>query len=230
MNYRKDKIVEETKELAAFSRSATEKGEVTILGRVFTVLPKVFDPRIFFSTAWFADNVAKFVKGESDFCEVGCGTGAVTITALIENKDLKAVAVDINCNAVENTKQNIDHYELSQRVKVFESDVFDGIPDGLKFDSIFWAMPFGYLDEKEEVDIVDLQTFDPGYRAIKKFFKTAHNYLKPTGRILVGFSHEIGTDELLEKLTQENGFKLTLLATEEGTEKSPVTMQIYQAK
>lgn len=228
--YRKDKIVDETKELASTTRTNAESGEVTICDRSYIVLPKVFDPRVFFSTNWFASSIAKLVQGESSFCEVGCGTGAVTITTLLENPELQAVAVDINPHAVQNTKENSEKYGLVQRLEVFESDVFNAIPSETTFDSIFWAMPFGYLEEGESVDVVDTNTFDPGYRAIKKFFETADQYLKPDGRLLVGFSHEIGNDELLEDLTQKNNFSLALLLSEEGTEKSPVTMQIYECK
>jgi len=228
--YRKDKIVEETKELASTSRTNTDKGNVTILGRSFVVFPKVFDPRIFFSTTWFAKKVAELVKDEELFCEVGCGTGAVVITVLLENKDIKATAVDINPFAVQNTQENAVTCKVKERLEVFESDVFDDIPTGRKFNSIFWAMPFGYVEPLEEMDIVDLQTFDPGYRAITKFFITARNYLNENGRLLVGFSKEIGTEELFHNLVKENGYSIKLLATCESTEKSPVTMQIYEVK
>ncbi len=228
--YRKDNIVQETKELAQAARENTEKGEAIILGRTFAVFPKVFDPRIFFSTNWFAENISKLVQGDTHFCEIGCGTGAVTVSALLTNPELHAVAVDINPHAVDNTKDNAGHYNLQERLEVFVSDVFDTIPKDSKFDSIFWAMPFGYLEEGEEVDIVDTNTFDPGYRAIEKFFAETHLYLKSEGRLLIGFSHEIGTDELLQEICNQHGFKLKLLMTEQGTEKSPVTMQIYEAR
>lgn len=230
MNYRKDTIVQETKELAAASRDNTEKGEVTILGRPFVVMPKVFDPRVFFSTAWFADTVSKLVSGESDFCEIGCGTGAVSITVLLENPLLEAIVGDVNPYAVVNTIENAELHGVEERLGVLESNVFDNFPKSKKYDSIFWAMPFGYVEEDEEMDVVDLQTFDPGYRAIKQFFETAQNYLKPNGRLLIGFSHEIGTDELLEEIAKKNNFSLKLIAEEKGTEKSPVTMQVYEGK
>lgn len=230
MNYRKDKIIEETKELAAASRMNTEKDEVIILERTFVVQPKVFDPRIFFSTAWFAENVARLVKGEADFCEIGCGTGAVTIISLLENQTLEAVVGDVNSYAVVNTNENAKFHKVKDRLNVLESDVFDNFPKSKKYDSIFWAMPFGYMEADEQVDLIDLQTFDPGYRAIRKFFETARQYLKPNGRLLVGFSREIGTEELLEQLVKENKFSMKLLCEEQGTEKSTVTMQIWEMK
>jgi methylase of polypeptide subunit release factors len=229
-SYRKDTIVQETKELAAASRHNTNVGTVEILERIFEVQSKVFDPRIFFSTKWFTKRVSELVREETSFCEVGCGTGAVVITVLLENPTITGTAVDINEYAVENTKTNAQRFNLNNRLEVYESDVFDAVPTNKRFDSIFWAMPFGFVESDEQMDVVDLQTFDPGYRAISKFFQTAHKYLKEEGRLLVGFSKEIGTEELLHRLVEENNFSIKLLATEEGTEKSPVSMQIYECR
>lgn len=228
--FKKEKIVSETKTLANHSRYLDKNEEVKIQNRTFIVHPKVFHPGVFFSSNWFAEQIATLVKNESHFCEVGCGTGVVVITTAIENPDLQVVAVDINEQAVENTKENAVFHGVDNRVSVLHSDVLDAITPSRQFDSIFWAMPFGYLDENETVDIIDLQTFDPGYQAIEKFFKTAKYYLKENGRLLVGFSEEIGTRELLDELIEKYGFTAKLLVKEEGLEKSVVTMEILEVR
>lgn len=228
--YIKEKLVKETRELSNHSRTMSNIDNVEIQGREFNIHPKVFHPGIFFSSNWFAGEVSKLVLGENSFCEVGCGSGVVVCTALINNPQLEATAIDINECAVENTKENSKRYSLENRLACMHSDVLDNVRPSNQFDSIFWAMPFGYLDPEEEIDIIDMQTFDPGYRAIEKFFRTAKDYLSENGRLLIGFSEEIGTRELLNKLADKYGFSLELIKKEEGLEKSPVTMEILEAR
>ncbi len=228
--YIKEKLVKETRELSNHSRTMSAIEVVEIQGKEFVIHPKVFHPGIFFSSNWFAEEVSKLMEGEKNFCEVGCGSGVVVCTTLINNPQLEATAVDINEWAVENTKENSKRYSLENRLTCVQSDVLDNIKPNNQFDSIFWAMPFGYLNPEEEIDIIDIQTFDPGYKAIEKFFQTAKGYLSEKGRLLIGFSEEIGTRELLNQLADKYSFSLELIKKEGGLEKSPVTMEILEAR
>jgi methylase of polypeptide subunit release factors len=228
--YKKIKLVEETAALAAHSRTMIKNEVAKIQGRDFVIYPTVFNPRIFFSSDWFAGEISALVKDEPDFCEVGCGTGVVSITVALESLRTKVTALDINAAAVANTQKNVFSYFLERRVRYQQSDVLNALSPNRQFDSIFWSMPFGYLEPEENADIVDLQTFDPGYRAIELFFKTGKTYLKKGGRLLIGFSEEIGTKELLNNLVKKYRYSLKLLAKQPGMEKSPVTMEILEAK
>ncbi len=228
--YKKDKFVEETKVLAGHSRRMVKNEEVIIQKRPFVVYPKVFHPGIFFSSDWFAGEISRMVFGEKDFCEVGCGTGAVSITVALQDVRINVTAVDINEAAIKNAEGNAMTYETGRRTYFQQSDVLNGVIPNRQFDSIFWSMPFGYVEPEEEMDMVDLQTFDPGYRSIERFFKTGKAYLKKEGRLLIGFSEEIGTRELLDELAEKYGYSLKLLSKQPGMEKSPVTMQILEAR
>jgi 23S rRNA G2445 N2-methylase RlmL len=87
-----------------------------------------------------------------------------------ENPELVVYSTDINPKAPELTILNAQENQMSDRIHAYCGDVLDSIPSEIKAESIFWAMPFGLLDSHEELTGHDWQVFDPGYRAIKKFF------------------------------------------------------------
>lgn len=223
----KDKYVEETRSLTKLSREMEAPETVSICGLELIVFPQVFNPGVFFSSCWFAKAVSKFVQKThaQSFCEVGSGTGIVSITIAKENEDVQITACDVNPEAVRNTQENAERTGV--QIAVSQSDVFSKISG--KFDVIFWALPFGYLESGENVDLVDTQTFDPGYRAIETFFKDGATRLNPSGTLLFGFSPEIGHMELITTFADRYGWELSLVEEEEGTEKSSVRMQIYAA-
>jgi methylase of polypeptide subunit release factors len=226
---KKDAYVQETRSLAAHSRAMTHKEVLPYLDKELVVYPEVFHPGIFFSSQWYAQQVAELVAETKSFCEIGCGTGIVTMTVALQNPNLACMALDISKAAIENTQENTAAWGLAARVEVVQSDVLSALPAEKKLDTIFWALPFGYLEPTEELDTVDQQTFDPGYASIEKFFKDGKEHLDDAGRLLFGFSEEIGTFELIEHFAKTYGYSLKLLAEHRGIEKSPVSAQIYEA-
>lgn len=223
----KNNFIDSTRELI----NKSNKSEEVVIGGVRIITdPEVFNPAVFFSSEWFADHVSGLVNGEKVLIEVGCGTGIVSIRSAKDNTDLVVYATDINKKAAEQTKINSKLNGVEDRVVAYSGDVFDSIPNNVKADSIFWAMPFGYLEPENELAGRDNQVFDPGYRAIRKFFTEAKDHLNTSGRLLVGFSIDIGHFELLENIAKENGFTLTKLIDTKGVEKESVSMEIYEAK
>ncbi len=194
----------------------------------FIVHPAVFNPGPFPSTRWFAEYVREYVKNQNYFCEVGCGAGIISCLAAIANPKLKIIATDINPFASETTKINVDKLHLAQQITVVEGDVFEAVDKTHKFDTIFWALPFGFLDPGAKVDLLDMQLFDPGYRATRKFLKEAKAYLKPNGVILLGFSDDLGNTDLLEDIAREAGVAFEKVAEKEMQEKENISFQILK--
>lgn len=181
---------------------------IDIEGKDFYIHPKVFHAGKFPSSLWYAEIVAKRVAQEQDFCEVGCGTGLTSCLVASHNPDIMVVATDINPHAEENTEKNARSMSVSNRVRSICGDVLDGLSKKDLFETIFWALPFGFLDPGTQLNLEEMQVFDPGYRAIRKFFKTAKSHLKPGGRLLIGFSTELGDVHLLHKFASEFNLKL----------------------
>ena len=87
-----------------------------------------------------------------------------------------------------NTEANIKKLGLSKHARAIESDVFDQIPENETFDIIYWNYP--WLPESEEYayqDEVERGLFDHDYKYLKKYLHDARKFLKPNGRIFLGF-------------------------------------------
>lgn len=223
----KKQYIDATRELI---NTAQTSRDVTISDISITTDPEVFDPALFFSSEWFAEEISNLVKDETVLIEVGCGTGIVSIKSAKSNPALHVYATDINPKAKELTRLNAECNEVTERIDAYAGDVLDAIPESVQADSIFWAMPFGYLEPEETLTGRDTQTFDHGYRAIKKFFESAPKYLKDGARLLIGFSTDIGHFDLLQEIAAQNDFTLALLKQTKGIEKDAVSMEIYEAR
>ncbi len=206
----------------------TDWEKAVVEGYEFMVHPAVFNSASFASTAWFSSVLKESIDGKADFCEVGCGAGVESCLVALANPQMNVVATDINPFASENTKLNADALGIGNLLEVFSGDVFDGIPKGRKFDLIFWALPFGFLDPGTTVTLEEMQVFDPGYRAIRKFFATASDFLKPGGQVLIGFSPDLGNPELLHELALAAGIELSVLAETELEEKDKLRFEMLR--
>lgn len=226
----KYKYLEGTANLLKKEEKITKPHYTSIGKNKLVVFPRVFNPDIFFSSKWFARRIPEIVKGEQDFLEIGCGTGIVSIMTALSDLRQSIVASDISKDAVKNVEENVRLHHLQKRVAVFQGDVFDGLPLRRKFDTIFWALPFGYAEPGTLLSPYEAQVHDAGYTYIQKFFAEAAQFLKPSGRLLVGFSSDIGHLKLLRKIAQESGFALKRKEKCKGMEKDQVSMEIWEAR
>ena len=206
----------------------TDWNKTIVDGQEFLIHPAVFNSSSFPSTAWFSAVLKEKLKGQEDFCEVGCGAGVESCLLALDNPGMKVVSTDINPFAGENTKLNANRLKIGNQVETIDGDVLDGIPVRKKFDSIFWALPFGFLDPGAAVTMEEMQVFDPGYRAIRKFFNTAKNFLKEKGQLLIGFSPDLGNQDLLEELAKQAGLKTEVIAETEIQEKETIVFQVIR--
>ncbi len=177
-----------------------------VCGKTFLVMPNVFAPTYFMDTPFFAENLP-IQEGES-FLEIGSGTGVVSIMAALKGAG-EVYALDINPSAVENTRRNIFRFGLDNKMMALQSDVYDSLPPGKKFDTIFWNVPFGVVDE--ELSDLEKAVFDQGYESVRRFIVEAKDRLKEGGRLLLGFSTDEGRFELIEKFAKEGGLEIKLL-------------------
>ena len=223
----KEAGVEQTRTFLQQSRQ-TDWDKTMIESKEFLIHPAVFHPGSFPSTAWYAAAVREQVRGQKDFCEIGCGAGVVSCLVALDNTDVQVVATDINPFASENTKLNADKLGVGERVVVSTGDVLDGVPSERTFDSIFWSLPFGFLDPGASVTLEEMQVFDPGYKAIRKFFRTAKQFLKPGGQLLIGFSSDLGHAELLEDLAKEAGIKVEKIKEHTMQEKDTLVFELLR--
>ncbi len=194
--------------------------------RSFLCFSNVFSPKYFMDSKIFAQNLPD-LKGE-DFLEIGCGTGAVSIHAAWKGAQ-RIVSTDINPVAVENTLANIRAYNLTHVIDVRNGDLFAPLHQSEKFDTIFWNTPNGFV-ETDPATMLERAVFDPQYRYTERFISQAKVWLKPNGRLLIGFSSTLGRLDLLEKFCKQAGIELRLLLQEWSTEIHPVRFELFEAR
>ena len=107
--------------------------------------------------------------------------------------------------------------------------IFLNLSKSEKFDSIFWAMPFGYV-KKKNLSLSEKTVFDTEYSSITRFINEASGYLNEDGRLLIGFSTVAGHYGLLQKLLEQQGFKHKIIATTNIKEKRSLSFQIIEAR
>lgn len=200
--------------------------QVKVLEQDFWAHHNVFSPEFFASTAIQNRNFP-FKEGES-FLDIGSGVGVTSVIAAKRFHN-RVVALDINPDAVEMTQKNIAAHSLGDVAECRKSDLFSALKPGEKFDTIYWDLPYVESEENAKLDLLRRAVSDPGYVAIKRFFKEVANHVKENGRVIVGFG-TLGNYELLEKIAQENGYALEQISSEKHPYRGGISYSLLLLK
>ncbi|CDF57305.1 peptide chain release factor N(5)-glutamine methyltransferase [Thermobrachium celere] len=133
--------------------------------------------------------------------DVGCGSGAISITLAKEIEGSTVYALDLMETPIKVTKINAKRLGVEDRVKVLKSDVFESLPKELEGNvDIVVSNPPYIKDEVIPTLMVDVKDYEP-YEALSggedglKFYRRISNdalrFLKKDG--LIAF--EIGYDQ-----------------------------------
>ncbi len=208
------------------NRAVVSAYDIEYKNLTYTVLPGVFAPDIFKASYlfldFFLDNVV--LSPEQSFLEIGCGAGLVSINVAVGGCH-NVVASDISPAAVKNTRLNSVRHDVSDRMEIYQSDVFSSIETGQTFDLIYWNMPFTWTDKVPE-DVLEASLYDTNYRGLHSFVSGAGSFLKPDGKVLLGFSNSGGHLIAVDLLASKYNF-LTSIVTEK-TYKDGFTLQLIQ--
>lgn len=181
-----------------------ERVTVDFNGLKLVVLPNVFAPE-----PWdyniLSKTVLKEVNQSDKVLDMGTGTGVQALIAA--NKSVDVTAVDVNPFAVECAKLNSEINNVSSRLKVKQSDLFENVTG--TFDVIIFDPPFRWSKPRDEWE---RSCADENYATMNAFFEQAKNYLTPTGKILIHFGTS-GDLSYLKQVIQKNGYTLKQLLT-----------------
>ena len=154
-------------------------------------------------------------KGESvQFTEIGVGSGVIAVTLLAELPLAQAIATDIAAGALKAAQQNAVVFNVSDRLKLFETDCLDGIDrrQGIGFDFIVSNPPYIASPEIETLSD-EVRRFDPhaaldggedGLDIYRRILRQAGALLKPSGRLYLETGH--GQHDALAGMAKEIGW------------------------
>lgn len=172
-------------------------GRQEFYGLDFLVMPGVLIPRP--ETEIVVENAIEILRGKdaARFCEVGVGSGCISVSILKNVAAATAVGSDISAKALQIAAQNAELHEVANRLELKISDVFANLA-AEKFDLIVSNPP--YIARE---DIVNLQSevrdFEPfvalsdnenGLTIVERIVKGAPQFLKANSFLLmeIGFN------------------------------------------
>ncbi|XP_041779967.1 MTRF1L release factor glutamine methyltransferase [Anopheles merus] len=149
---------------------------------------------------------------ETLFLEIGCGTGAISLSLLKHAPKSSAIAIDQSRYACELTRENAETVGLHERLRIFKHKVVDDLPaelGGQKFDMIVSNPPYvpsvliPTLDPEVKIyeDLRALDGGNDGLTVIKAILRIAGRHLAKDGVLWleVDSAHPPIIEEFLSK-------------------------------
>jgi release factor glutamine methyltransferase len=184
-------------------------GRQEFYGLEFEVTPDVLIPRP--ETELIVENAIEILCGKpsASICEIGVGSGCISISILHEVKTANAIGLDISEKALEIAQRNAQLHHVAERVSFKSSNIFDELKDE-KFDLIVSNPPYIPLADIENLQ-AEVRDFEPlnaltddrnGLSIIKKIIDRSPDFLKPDGFLLmeIGF----GQSEKVREMFSSN--------------------------
>lgn len=191
--------VTHVEQMLASLSSCKEKVDVIVEDISITVFPDVFSPRLSHSSDFIMENW-EIEKGQ-DVLDIGCGCGILGLFAV--KKGAKSLtAVDINPQAVKNTRYNLMKYGYEKKSFLFVGDSLTALGNQKKYDRIILNAP--YWNRKARNNI-EMSCYDKDYKFLTNVLNESKNLLKPNGKLFLCFSDQGDTD-IVNLLIQKNKY------------------------
>jgi release factor glutamine methyltransferase len=168
-------------------------------------------------TELLVEFVCKNAPLNAEICELGTGSGAISISIAYERSDLHISASDISKKALQYANKNLNKYQLGN-IEFFEGHLFSPFNKDKKFDLICANLP--YVSEAEYHDLPEeVKNFEPvnallsgidGLDLIAETIETAPDFLKKNGLIILEHGETQGEKikELFHKLNHYNNIEI----------------------
>lgn len=172
--------------------------EAYLYGYQFYVDERVIVPRSFLAELILEQFEPWVVPDEiTDVLELCTGSGCLAIMAADAFEHAQVDAVDISADALAVAQRNVVDYDLSARVHLIESDLYQAIPAGKQYDIIFSNPPYvnstsmaRLPDEYRAEPNIALAGGDDGMDLVRIIVRDAARYLKPNGILVVEIGNE----------------------------------------
>lgn len=183
-------------------------GRQEFYGLDFIVTPDVLVPRP--ETELLVENaLTLFLRDQNIFfCEVGIGSGCISVALLHELKMARAIGLDISAEALDVAEKNALKNNVADRLELGVSDVFSELNVDDEFDLIVSNPPYVPLEDFAGLQ-AEVRDHDPrvaltdggsGLSIIEKLIRESPQYLKPGGYLLmeIGFNQSFAVREMVD--------------------------------
>ena len=177
------------------------------------VTPDCLIPRP--ETELLVERAIEFLRtrtGKQFVCDLCTGSGCIAVAIAKNFPDADIIATDISDAALKTAAQNVEKYQLKERIKLLCGDLFDPlIPqlDVSKFDLIVCNPPYVSTVEFEKLD-ENIKDYEPklalfagddGLDIYRRIIQKAGQFLKPGAALMleVGYSQGQAVRKLLEQ-------------------------------
>ncbi|MGC2238604.1 MAG: peptide chain release factor N(5)-glutamine methyltransferase [Pyrinomonadaceae bacterium] len=171
-------------------------GRQEFYGLDFEVSKDVLIPRP--ETELIVENAIRVLREKENprFCEVGVGSGCISVSILHEVENARATGLDVSAKALQIAGRNAANHKVSARLELKISDVF-AVLTGEKFDLIVSNPPYISIEDFPELQ-TEVKNFEPrsaltdeqnGLSIVEKIIAGTPDFLKPNGFLLleIGF-------------------------------------------
>lgn len=156
-------------------------------------------------------NIKKLPGDKIDVLDMCTGTGCIGIAVSYYDKRVNAVLSDINPGCIGIAKRNAEKYNLSNRITLVHSDLYDSIQEN-RFDVITANPPYiPSMDipglESDVKDYEPMAALDGGADGLdfyRNIIAGSKNYLKDNGSLIMELG--IGQSETVPAMLHKNGF------------------------
>lgn len=189
------------------------RGHQEFYGLDFIVTPDVLIPRP--ETEFLVEHSIEILQklGNSRFCEIGIGSGCVSVAILHNVKTTKATSCDISTEALKIAESNAKRHSVSERLTLKISDVFDNLNES-DFDLIVSNPPYIPASDIDNLQ-AEVRDFEPhialtdgaeGLSIEKKIIFNTPAVLKPNGFLLleIGFGQSEKISEMFDRKIWQN--------------------------
>jgi release factor glutamine methyltransferase len=184
-------------------------GRQEFCGLEFTVTKDVLIPRP--ETEMMVEAAIEILRENARFCEVGIGSGCVSVSILHKVKTASAIGLDASERALAVAERNAKAHRVLERLELKLSNVFDNLQNEKyeKFDLIVSNPPYISSEEMKTLQR-EVRDFEPhialtdgkdGLSIVEKIIGDAPNFLKADGFLLmeIGFNQAIKVQEMFDK-------------------------------
>ncbi len=204
--------------------------------KTIDVLPDVFSPEIFHGHELFTptlfeelDDYKKRHNGVTpSLLEIGAGSGITGLSLYKTGRVAPVTLTDISDAAVRNCRHNIELLQCGSQCMALESDVYDALSPGTKYDVIYWNHP--WIEKPEDFrhkDLLQYGLYDPGYSALRRFIVGLSQHLSDDGVGYLGFGN-FGDEKELREICADANVELSEVKRSVGDEGGEVEFVLYK--